>query len=145
MPIIEVDSNYLKGLEARIIETEERLAFFEEFKQFYVPHLGTRVRIAEDWTFDLYPEYRNDKLWDKVSDKSMYVCRKEEATVPVTFPAGTEFSVARIYIRQGNKEYDSVTFRSLKGTCGSQKHLEKSRFWAKLCDVRKMTVKILEE
>lgn len=31
-------------------------------KQFYIPELGDKIKLAEDWEFTLYPEYRNQKF-----------------------------------------------------------------------------------
>ena len=144
-----VDIEYLQGLEETVDHLQEQLAFFEAYKKFYVPHLGSKLKLAEPWTFTLHPEHRNSKLWDVVTEDKMRQIRTVVHDVDllpkVTFPIGAILSVARIYIRQGGKEYDSVTFRSIKGSCGDQKHLEKKRFWAKLHDVREMTVEILDE
>lgn len=140
---------YEEELEQRIEALELELYNFKKFKRFYVPHLGTRVKLAEPWSFTLHPESRNSSLWEVVSDDKMYHSYWSGEDRPkspiVTFPAGTELSVDRIYIRRGAKDFDSVTFRSIKGSCGDQKHLEKKRFWAKLADVRNMIVEIIED
>ena len=147
MADMTVDVDYLRGLEETVDHLQEQLAFYESYKKFYVPHLGSKLQLAEPWTFTLHPEHRNSKLWDAVTEDKIYDHMRgcSDPLPKVTFPIGAILSVARIYIRQGGKEYDSVTFRSIKGSCGDQKHLEKKRFWAKLKDVHEMTVEILDE
>jgi hypothetical protein len=56
-----------------------------------------------------------------------------------TFPAKSVLIVDRIYIRQGQDDYDSVTFRSKYQQTG----FGKVRFWAKLDDVNTMQVEDL--
>jgi hypothetical protein len=138
---------YEQELEERIEALEKELYNFRKFKRFYVPHLGTRIILAEDWTFSLFPESRNHSLWEVVTDVQMYTNWRDPNPDPVmvTFPKGAEFSVDRIYIRKGAKVFDSVTFRSIKGSCGDQKKLEKKRFWAKLADVRNMIVEVVDD
>jgi hypothetical protein len=32
--------------------------------KFYIPEIGDQIRLVSDWSFQLYSEYRNRKLWD---------------------------------------------------------------------------------
>jgi len=49
--------------------------------QLYVPEIGTKLKLLEDWTFDLYFEYRNEKVlkslalpltWTEEQEKIFY-------------------------------------------------------------------------
>lgn len=67
-----------------------------------------------------------------------YYFRKSNGSKYIhTLPKGTILEVDRIYIRQGNKECSSLTFKIRR-----KKVL---RFWAKLQDVNNIECKILEE
>jgi len=104
-------------------------------RQLYLPEIGDQLRLVKPWTFLLYNEGRNKGLWDALGIKLSKGRREngswiEPKPVEVSLPEGTLLTVDRIYIRQGMKEYSSVTFRSiLKGI------KKKPRFWAKLGDV----------
>ena len=69
------------------------------------------------------------------------------ALTEVTFPKGTEFTVDRIYIRKGAKEFDSMTLflgkTPLAGTLGFKKK-GAVRFWVKLTDANKMDFEFIE-
>lgn len=61
-----------------------------------------------------------------------------------TFPKGAVLIVDRIYIRQGQDDFDSVTFRAKHYHSAQQTGFGKKgkmvRFWAKLDDVNRMEV-----
>ncbi len=109
----------------------------------FIPKIGTQLLLNEPWTFKLYDEYRNYDYWTAVHGtppERKNECRgtndwyrkyaEESDPIFTTLPKGTILSVDRIYIRKGNKEYDSVSFRVLKGSPGPT-----GRFWAKLDEV----------
>lgn len=99
----------------------------------FVPPLRTRFLLLEDWTFDLYSEYRNRALIDHFGYP--YSTGGARSSVKATLPAGTVLSIDRYYIKNGASEYDSVTFRaSFDGVKASK------RFWAKLADVNRLNV-----
>lgn len=124
--------------------------------KFYIPHLRDRIRVTEDFTFPLHRESRNDegvfgfefeygddqrKWWphDTIITSRTYrngtpFVHTEHVFHPidVTIPAGTILGVDRIFIRQGARDYDSVTFRSYG------EGLPKGRFWIKLDDLNGM-------
>lgn len=78
------------------------------------------------------------------SDIGIYASQK---FAYVTLPAGTKLKVQRIYIRQGQKSFDSVTF-SVTGLpadiaereprMGKKKPSALGRFWVKLDDANKI-------
>ena len=114
----------------------------------YIPACGDRVILDQDWSFDLYLEHRNWefakslKLVDPTSNKwggcyeevgGRHRLKKVRAKVE----AGYTLEIVRVYIRQFSKsaiqvdeDYDSITFRVLKG----DKPVKKARFWVKLPD-----------
>lgn len=106
--------------------------------KMYIPALGDHLKLTADWTFRLYHEYRNETLFEMFGLK--YEGRSygaPQAYTTVTLAAGTELGIDRIYIRRGNKEYDSITFNVLgakmeKGRFGAKSRV---RFWAKLAAV----------
>ena len=114
--------------------------------KFYVPEIGTVVRLDEAWTFRLYDERRNEQLLGQLG---MKVGRwdRDPKHVEVVVEAGAEMSVNRVYIRQGASDYSSLTFYLKPGAKVSKDGKEfvtkgKTRFWAKLSDVNRMRVRI---
>jgi len=126
-------------------------------RSLLVPDIGTDLTLAEDWTFVLVPEYRNDKLWTAAGlpnyghSQAVKVKRgdapgevflvDEQGTefVPqVTLPKGTVLRCARVYIRNGK---NASNFSSLTWTIKKcpDKTL-KGRFWARLHDCNNMIV-----
>jgi hypothetical protein len=117
-------------------ELRGRLDEFQSV-QFCIPPLGTKIQLAEDWTFKLFEEGRNSKLLESFGVRlaaQTYDWRNDMNSHQVTLPAGTILNVNRIYIRNGCKDFDSVTFSIKK--CPDKKL--KGRFWAKLGDVNKI-------
>jgi hypothetical protein len=76
--------------------------------KIFIPSIGTRLKLLEDWRFDLYDEYRNETLREQHGLPSG---GRDERCDPVVLPAGVELIVDRIYIRKGLTDFDSVTFR----------------------------------
>ena len=114
----------------------------------FIPPLGTEVVLAEDWTFPLFFEYRNfvalEHFGFTTDGTSKWDYYREERSYPLTLPAGTVLKIDRIYIRKGNKDFDSVTFYMKGGNKvvpfakGKPKAI---RFWAKLADVNRIILK----
>lgn len=61
--------------------------------------------------------------------------------IQVTFPAGTQLKVDRIYIRQGGESFASITFRTTK-VCPDKRFVNK-RFWVKLRDANQIVADII--
>jgi hypothetical protein len=119
--------------------------------KLFVPAVGFRIVLTQDWKFDVYHEHRNKSLLEtaKIDVRGWYSSYEELAPGAPAWPrkmkrtewnlhAGTMLEVDRVYVRSNSKgatnkdeDYDSLTFRiidpkTLKG---------KVRFWAKLADV----------
>lgn len=114
----------------------------------FIPSITSKFKLTQDWTFRLFIEYRNNKLLDRMGFDNNRLCQLFNVTssyyvpsdkfIVVTFPAGIELSVDRVYIKRGQQAFDSVTFRvkfpDIKGGF---------RFWAKLSDVNKIEADLL--
>lgn len=112
---------------------------------FFVPEISTNLKLAEDWTFELYGEYRNDKMLDLVGVQHQGRWSPEGGWkhAPATIKYGATLTVDRIYIRKGAGDYSSLTFWLGKGavvTYQGTKYTstKRIRFWAKLADVNKI-------
>ena len=117
--------------------------------KLYIPEIKDQLTLAEDWTFELYPEKRNVPLGKKLglvgAPKSpyhypqwwvdnefrgfSYFLDNKDFHYNVTLLKGTILQVDRIYIRKGNSDYSSLTFY-IKNS-----QYKGARFWAKLKDV----------
>lgn len=121
----------------------------------FIPEIATKITLAEPWTFKLIPEDRNDTFISTVMESHAFDLRHvkksqrrdywyEYEPFDLTLPVGFSLSVARIYVRVGQKEYSSVSFTVAKGLVYSEKQQKtvsiKGRFWAKLEDVNKMII-----
>lgn len=115
--------------------------------RLYIPEITDQLLLAEDWTFKLIPEYRNEALmdWMRVPAKDRYHGNAAESlrrAIDVTLPKGTVLKVSRIYVRQGNSDYSSLTFwgaapKSAPRPPGTLCPF-KGRFFAKLDDVNRI-------
>ena len=122
----------------------------------YIPIIGARIILNSPWTFGLVPERRNitfleqlcslgivaeqdilncipakTNRWGQISNKISDLWFVDSPVVMVSIPAGSVLSVSRIYIRNGNASFNSVTFHLLSTPT---KKWKKARFWAKLTD-----------
>jgi hypothetical protein len=107
-------------------------AFMETKLQ--IPDIGDKITLSKDWEFDLYKEYRNASLLLVATGKKYEQCYgvSTNKSVKYTIPKGTVLVVNRVYIRNGAKDFSSITF---KIEYSPNKTLNKKRFWSKLIDV----------
>ena len=111
--------------------------------KMYIPKLGDEIILIKEWCFLLYGEDRNHTLFKRFGISVGRWRRNElaeiqeilgngkeqqESVVTCVLPIGTQLKVSRIYIRQGQDNYNSVTFSGK----------EIGRFWAKLDDVNEI-------
>ena len=98
--------------------------------KLYVPEIGDKLKLTSDWWFKLHYEYRNASLINRyLPDKFAHSIREREVDFPLL--AGSVLEVDRIYIRKGNSEYSSITFKLISTPSETVKGV---RFWAKLKD-----------
>jgi hypothetical protein len=103
-----------------------------------IPDIGDKLTLQNNWSFTLYCEYRNSVLWKIFTDKEFsWQDRRLNKTTEVSLPKNTILIVDRVYIRQGAKDFSSLSFRI--ESCPN-KQLNKKRFWAKLLDVNTMSI-----
>jgi hypothetical protein len=101
--------------------------------KLYIPEIGDKIVLTEDWTFTLYNEYRNEKLVNKLGwNTSMIYGSSKLEKKEITFLKDTSLKIDRIYIRKGASDYSSITFFIGSGDWKG------CRFWAKLSDVNKI-------
>lgn len=125
-------------------KAEEKAPAWSSPREFFIPDIGTKFRLTEDWHFTLWSEYRNSKLLELIGlNSNRYWGRNQERlTYPVTIRAGAILTVDRIYIRKGVSGYSSLTFNLKKGSkvfyLNTDYDCKGVRFWAKLSDVNKL-------
>jgi hypothetical protein len=122
------------GEEAEGTQVKADKTRWSEPSQWFVPRLGTRVRLVEDWEFRLYNEHRNYatcelfgmKLDGYDRDRDVREIKTLDEPVPygcwrcVTLFKDTVLKVSRVYIKPESKpdgyglnkggEYNSLTF-----------------------------------
>lgn len=97
----------------------------------FVPALGTEFTLAQDWAFTLFDEYRNRALIDAIGQKATSRWRNVNTrSFDTSLPVGTRLRVDRIYIRNGQSDFDSITFILPDST----------RFWVKLDDANNIVM-----
>lgn len=99
-------------------------------RAMYIPALGDQIVLAQDWSFTLHNECRNMEFAAAIgnihfTETDFYKRRAE--TQQGKLPAGTVLTIKRIYIRQGQAAFNSVTF-------GVKVGKYQYRFWVKQAD-----------
>ncbi|MPQ56369.1 hypothetical protein [Duganella sp. FT27W] len=96
--------------------------------RLFIPKLGTALKLAADWSFNLAGDRLNDGLFKALrKPRALFT----DSGAEVTLPAGTELVVRKYYIRLGQCENDHITFAA---RINGKSH----RFFAKLCDVNRI-------
>lgn len=135
--------------------------------KLFIPPLGSKVKLKKDWTFALYEENRNEALLARVNNRveepaytnweAHFAWSEAKHHYSFTLPKETVLVIDRIYIRKGQDDFDSITFliqdcpdKELVGWNSTQRDEKKifhrkSRFWAKLDDVNKLDVTIVNK
>jgi hypothetical protein len=118
--------------------------------RLYVPRVGSHIRLLQDWTFNLYHDYRNQEALSAVGkwDDKWYMHREKISPGSMTLPSGTELVVDRVYIRRPTKsgednDFDSLTFLIAKGGLGNFGAGE--RFFARVDDCNTAEIEIVGE
>ncbi len=114
--------------------------------RFFIPEIGTKLKLTRDWTFPLHYETRNVTTFQAlqipfIGEKKWWgwnLLGNTEEFALATIPAGLILNVDRIYIRKGNSGFSSVTFWT---TIPERKN--RFRFWAKLADVNQIECEVL--
>ena len=121
----------------------------------YIPAIGTKMVLTEPWTFKLWYEGRNTKFIDTLKTHFYNITDPKkhdnywamtQELCDFTLPTGTQLSLARIYVRLGQKQFDSVTFNAsweLISPKTKKMTKIKGRFWAKLADANTIKMEVL--
>lgn len=87
--------------------------------KLYIPSIGDRLILTDDWTFDLHDERRNETLFAFLDEEKPPKVNTTNqwgyptvvgGSVEVELLAGSILKVDRIYIRKGQGEFSSITF-----------------------------------
>lgn len=132
----------------------------------FIPDIGTQLKLTEAWIFQLYPEFRNSTIigamGDEIKNLKKVVYKTgvhrwnnlpyEEFFYEMFLPIGSILTVKRVYIRNGQSDYSSLTFTLNETThpfllYNKQKKKKKTcgYFWAKLSDVNQIQCEILKD
>lgn len=98
----------------------------------FVPDIGTRLKLTENWNVIIQDEYRVNIL------EKMGITSERDKKYLIIIPKDTILTVKKIYVRQGNATYSSVSFSIKKKDCPNNKLMEGSKFWASLSDVNRL-------
>lgn len=106
-------------------------------QNLYIPRIGELITLAQPWTFTLHEERRNISLIKQVdpayTGNGSGIYGRSGQTWVVTLPERWELKVDRIYIRNGQRNFDSITF-----SCPYNG--KRVRFWVKLDDANKIVM-----
>ena len=113
--------------------------------KLYVPEIGDRLELIEDWSFKLHFEHRNKKMLERYNHTYSWG-QSSSNGLDITLPKGVILKVDRVYIRQGMEDFSSITFYAefpgeptKTGAFGKP---TSARFWAKLSDCNKINFAI---
>ena len=116
--------------------------------KMHVPRVGDRIKLAADWSFDLYSESRNYEFfkaqYPQTQVTNSYAWRGSLTVALTTLPVGTVLRVERVFVRATNQgrdkedSYDSLTFRVI-----DQKGKGAGRFWVKLPDANRIQFELV--
>ena len=101
--------------------------------RLFVPRVGDKIKLIENWTCSIYSEYRNKSVFSALGIEEGR--DTQQNVISVTIPKGTVLNFARVYIRAPASDYDSVTF-SVEDS--PLKSLKKARFWVKATEASKI-------
>lgn len=119
--------------------------------KLFVPPLRTRLKLLEPWSPRLFAEHRNYDIWAHLTAGAPPVKWNSDHFAHVTFYEGMILAVDRIYIRNGQLDFDSITFTIYDGPMlnlvsksrGGTWTGRAPRFWVKLEDANGMEVEIV--
>ena len=85
--------------------------------KLFVPPLGTVVTLSKVWHFELHNEHRNHTLFDHFK----VTATRTLQSIKASLPKGSKLKIDRYYIRQGLKDFDSVSFYLLDASVVQEK------------------------
>ena len=133
-------ADLLATLEDVLLERgrDDLVDYLKRSRPLWVPEVGDKIRLLYPWTFRLIHEERNHRLIalvDRQNDKEPWAGKEYPLAGhhprQVTLAAGTLLSVARVYVRQGASDFNSLSF-----IIKEHPTMKGHRFWARLSDTR---------
>jgi hypothetical protein len=107
-----------------------------------IPRLkADQLALTKSWTFNLHHEERNASLGAHLKVEQRFRYPTDGLATEVTLPKGTVMTVDRYYIRQGNEQFDSITF--MVHVIDGKVLKKKLRFWVKLDEALTLDFKYL--
>ena len=76
----------------------------------FIPPLGTKLVLTQDWHFDLPGDHRNSTMLRLMHPKQPMNYFDKAIVEGNMLPAGTELTVRTIDIRQGQRSYEIIAF-----------------------------------
>jgi len=111
----------------------------------FIPKLGTRLRLIEDWRFTLHWDHGNANVW-----QSLGYGLQGDAKLTV-LPRLTVLVLECIYVRKARAEFDSLTFiikdcpdARLRAITDRGMARGILRFWTSLAESHTMNVEVIE-
>lgn len=110
--------------------------------------LGSVITLKEPWSFRLWDESRNEKFIDSIRADGYLLARRPKNVNcweicdrgEITLPVGTVLTISRIYVRQGNKDFDSISFFVRLASVRRSNGWITGRFWVRLEDANKLSI-----
>lgn len=166
-PFISIDESkdrYINQLEKYMDDLYDRQE--KNRRKFFIPTIGTEVRLSEDITIklsmdiinvkflakyfddikisyigDKYPSYVtketvSKKYQSKIFTQTVFFCKLD-------LPKGLSLIIDKMYIKKNMSSYDSITFRLGKKQVINNVAWS-GRFWLPLKDVNNLTVDVKE-
>lgn len=124
----------------------------------FIPEIDSKLRLNKDWTFDLHFAHQNSTIFTADGHpKTLSRCEEREP-YKRTLPAGSEFLVSRIYVRNGAKDFSSITLYITKTTDKALTAVKPrripfehrsithyGRFWVKLTDFNDAEFEVIRD
>lgn len=114
--------------------------------KIWIPMCGDAVKLLSDWCAELLIDRQNFKTIDSITGSNLqkgvwHVDASSAANrANISLRAGDELVFDRIYVRQNNDEFASVTFIIKRA---ADEALVGQRFWVKLSDANKIDAELL--
>lgn len=111
-----------------------------KINNLYIPEIGDNITLAEDWTFELQHEYRNDSLanllgyynsdFGWVSFAALPILRSPDYTI--AYPNESDFK--SIFNRNWYDKYREACNKAAQDCIEYVKYQEDFQFWRKECE-----------
>lgn len=120
----------------------------------FFPQAKDLLMVEEDWKFPLFYNRHNYKILQKIEKQnlkpigSMHTFSNLFAEEFLTVPKGTTISLEVYEIKQRMEKWDGIAFKVIKSDAKifyNDGNFFKFRFFAKLCDVNRAKLSLVEK